>query len=805
MTMIGPKYIEKAPTPNVDYEDFDVKSGSRAENIIFNNRRWIVLLCTLITCFLGYNATRIHVNANFTNMLPQDQSYVRNFAENSNDLRGLGDSVRIVVQNNEGTIFDPKYLETLKNINDSVFLLPGVDRSFMKSLWTPGVRWTEITEQGFVGGPVMPDGYDGTDASLAQLRENISNAGIVGSIVANDQRSSSIFVPILEQDAATGKPINYGEFWNKLQEILRANTNPSVSVHVVGFAAIMGTLIADIYEVAGFFAIAVVVSFCFIFLFTRCIRSAATILSCSLIAVVWLLGLLCLFSYDLDPYSVLVPFLIFAIGVSHGTQKMNGIMQDIGRGADRYVAARITFRRLFLAGFTALIADAVGFLVLSVIDIQSIRALAFAASVGVTVLIFTNLVLLPVLLSFIGVSRYAALRSIQVNAQTGRFRLTDKIFGVLERFTGRRWAISAIIGAAILAVVGSQVGRGVAIGDVSPGAPEFRVNSVYNHDNAYVMQHYNLSSDEFAVIVKTPSEGLDNFQSMVEMDKLSQFLRQVPGVQTTVSAADFVRIYTAESFGGNLEWWTISRDPLILGEALNDVFVNNPELINNDYSVAPVIAYLADHKAKTLAAVARAAQEFADTNSGPNEQFILAAGNGGMDEATNIVVRRANFWMPFLIYGAVILLCFISFRTWRAVLVAVIPLVITTLLCQALMVLLGIGIKVATLPVTALGVGIGVDYALYLLYVQLAFQRGGDPLPLAYHKALRFTGKIVGLVGLTLAAAVSLWAFSPIRFQADMGILLTFMFLWNMVGALILVPALSHFLLPSEKIYRAPI
>jgi predicted RND superfamily exporter protein len=144
-------------------------------------------------------------------------------------------------------------------------------------------------------------------------------------------------------------------------------------------------------------------------------------------------------------------------------------------------------------------------------------------------------------------------------------------------------------------------------------------------------------------------------------------------------------------------------------------------------------------------------------------------------------------------------LCFITFRSWRAVVVAVVPLMLTSILCEALMVWLGMGVKVATLPVIALGVGIGVDYALYLLSVQLAQQRAGMSLTEAYRNAVAFTGKVVALVGITLAAGVITWAWSPIKFQADMGILLTFMFIWNMVGALVLIPALSHFLLRKVK------
>jgi predicted RND superfamily exporter protein len=147
----------------------------------------------------------------------------------------------------------------------------------------------------------------------------------------------------------------------------------------------------------------------------------------------------------------------------------------------------------------------------------------------------------------------------------------------------------------------------------------------------------------------------------------------------------------------------------------------------------------------------------------------------------------------------VLLLCWFTFRSWRATLVAVLPLVLTSALCEALMVLLGMGVKVATLPVIALGVGIGVDYALYVLAVMLSRMRGGASLDDAFQQALQFTGRVVLLTGLTLALAVGTWVFSPIKFQADMGLLLAFMFVWNMVGALVLLPALARFLLPSGK------
>jgi predicted RND superfamily exporter protein len=183
---------------------------------------------------------------------------------------------------------------------------------------------------------------------------------------------------------------------------------------------------------------------------------------------------------------------------------------------------------------------------------------------------------------------------------------------------------------------------------------------------------------------------------------------------------------------------------------------------------------------------------------------MLAAGSAGIEAATNIVVKKSMREMLFWVYGAVSLLCLLTFRSWRATLCAMPPLMLTSILCEALMVGLGMGVKVATLPVIALGVGIGVDYALYVLSVILARMRAGDTLAQAYYQALLFTGKVVLLTGMTLAVAVSTWAFSPIKFQADMGILLAFMFLVNMLGALILLPALAWWLLPRKVFEKKP-
>jgi predicted RND superfamily exporter protein len=799
-----------APTHNIeampvvrDLKDFDLNSGIWLERAIFNNRLWVMLACLVVTLFLGYQAIHISLNASYERMLPYKHPYIQNFAANAKQLRGLGNTLRVVVENTQGDIYNAEYLDTLKKINDELFLTPGVDRAWVKSIWMPVVRYNEVTEEGFAGGPVMPDTYDGSPESIERLKQNVAKAGLVGSLVANDGKSAMIVVPLLSLDPDTGKPIDYWVLSRAVEKNVRDKVETKdgkYKVHVIGFAKLIGSLLDGILQVMTYFGIAILIAASILFWFTRCVRSTSVVLLCSMIAVIWQIGILNMLGLGLTPFSVLVPFLIFAIGVSHGAQKMNGIQQDVGRGTVNLVAARYTFRRLFIAGVTALLNGAAGFAVLLLIPIPAIMELAIAATIGVCILLFTNLILLPVVLSVTGVSRKAAMRSLRQEEQGVG---TTGVWAFFNHFaTSKAWAATAIGVAVALGIAGQIVAERLQIGDLDPGAPELRPSSRYNQDNAFITSHFSLSSDVFAVIVKTPAEYCTRYATLQQADSLAWHLQQLPQVQATISLPDIVKQVTAATYEGSPKWYTLSRNQDVLNYGAQQAIQNTPDLTNPECSVMPVIAFLKDHKAATLDAVSSTVEKFIAEHPVKDVELLPAAGSAGIEAAVNQEVRSAWIKMLMYIYGTVAILCLIAFRSWRAVLVALLPLALTSKLCEALMVVLGIGVKVSTLPVIALGVGIGVDYALYLLSVQLHGQRDGLSLTEAYRGALAFTGRIVALVGFTLAAGVITWAWSSIKFQADMGILLAFMFLWNMLGALILIPALSYYLLPTSAVHK---
>ena len=698
--------------------DFDFQSGSLLERLVFNNRGAVLLLCAVITLVLGFQASQIQLQAGFEKTLPKAHEFVLNYMDNKGELKGLGNNLRIVLSVEEDTLFTPENLRLFEALSDEIFFIPGVDRNGMKSLFTPNTRWRMVTEEGFEGGPVIPGDFDADSAaSIGQVRINMLRAGIVGDLVGNDLKSATIIAPLLDKNPETGERIDYSELSDRLEEIRQqfAGDDPDKTIHITGFAKLVGDLLDGLLAVIGFFAIAVMIATLLLFLYTRCIRSTVMVIFITLIAVTWQLGILSTLGFELDPFSILVPFLVFAIGVSHGAQKLNGVLQDIGRGTHRYIAARYTFRRLFLAGLTALLSDGVGFAVLMLILIPVIQDLAITASIGVVVLIFTNLILIPVALSYTGVGKRCAERA---SSPPKSQEDMHALWRFLLSFTRKGPAAAAILVSVLLAIGGFYVSKDLQIGDLDPGAPELHPDSRYNRDVAYTIENYSVSNDVFAVIVKTAPDECVLFEGLSLANELEWRLLQLDGVEDVKGLNVATRDIMMGINEGFPKWTALFRNQDTINFAVTEL--TNLDYVDPACSLWPMLVYLSDHKAATLTGVVDTLTAFKEEWPTTNIDFLGAAGSAGFEAATNIVVSRAWWEMLIYVYSAVILLCLLTFRSVPGVVCAVLPLMLTSVLCEALMVWLGIGVKVATLPVIALGVGIGVDYALYVLTVILA-------------------------------------------------------------------------------------
>ena len=759
----------------------------RIEEIIFRHRHATLAVFLLLTALLGRFAARTHVDASFNKQLPSNHEYIQNFKKYQEQFGGAN-RIAIAVMAKKGDIFTPEFLATFKKITDETFYLPGVDRSLVTSICTPNVRYIEVVEDGLQGGNVIPADFVPDAAGLEKVRQNVIKSGRVGMLVANDFSGAIIIASLLEIDPQTGRRLVYAQVADALEKNIRQKyQSPDLDIHIIGFAKVIGDITDGARGVLLFFGVALVISAFLLYYFSQSLILTLLPLFTSFCAVIWQLGLLNLFGYGIDPLSILVPFLVFAIAMSHAAQMLRSFRYEFNLSASELLAARASFRNLFIPGTVAILTDTVGFITIYLVKVPIIQELAITASLGVTLIILTDRFMLPVLLTYTTMGPNFRRR---VNFR--RFAL-QPTWRRLARFTTGRYSLAIIAVTAACWAFGFIKAKQVRIGDAHVGVPELRENSRYNRDTVAITAKFSIGVDIITVIAETVPNGVINRDVMDLVDRFAWHLRNVEGVQSTLALPDLAKTITAGWNEGSLKWRVIPRNQQMLAQSITPVDTSTG-LLNNEGSVIPVMIYLRDHKAETIRRVTDAVKEFRAAHPSDLVKFQLATGNVGVMAATNEVVESAQFPMVMWLYTAIVILCLISFRSWKATLCVVVPLIIVSDLAYALMVYLGIGLKTSTLPVVALGVGIGVDYGIYLCSALLEKLRKGASLEDALCESFATMGTSVVFTGFALSLGVGTWTFSAIKFQADMGVLLAFMFLFNMLGAMLLMPALARWL-----------
>jgi len=766
---------------------------ARLEELIFRHRPATLAVFAAITLVLGWFASKTRVDASFDKQLPTGHEYIETFKKHRTQFGGAN-RVVIALVAKQGDIFTPEFFTALKAVTDETYYIPGVDRAQVTSIFTPNVRYIEVVEEGLQGGNVIPADFTPTPAGFAQVRQNIVKSGRLGMLVANDYTGAAVIASLHEVDPQTGQKLDYAQVAAALEKQIRAKfRSDGIDIHIIGFAKVIGDITEGAKGVLVFFGIALVISAVLLFYFSQSLALTVLPLLTSFCAVVWQFGILNLLGFGIDPLSILVPFLIFAIALSHATQMLRSFRFEINMGKDEVAAARASFSNLFVPGCVAILTGTVGFSTIYLVHVPTIQELAVTASLGVFLIIFTDRFLLPVLVSY---TRMTPGFRRRVNFR--RFALQPYWRRLVNFTTGPRSSPVIIVLSLILLVFGWVKSHQVKIGDLHAGVPELRQDSRYNRDTAVITREFSIGVDVITVLAETVPNGVVDHDVMALIDNFAWRMRNVEGVQSTLALTDYARTINAGWNEGSLKWRVIPRNPQALAQAISPVETSSG-LLNNDGSVIPVMIYLKDHKAETIKRIVAAVKDFRAAVPTGRVKFQLATGNIGVMAATNEVVAAAQTPMVLWVYAAVIVLCLLSFRSWRGAVCVIVPLVVVSYLGYALKYYLDIGLKTSTLPVIALGVGIGVDYGIYLFSAIQERLAVGDTLEDALCFAFATMGTSVMFTGSALAAGVGTWAFSALKFQADMGILLSFLFFFNMLGAMLLMPALAVVLFRDKR------
>lgn len=776
-------------------EEFSSGFIGRSGYLIFHWRLPLLILGIVMTVVLGYLATRLQVTAGFSKMIPANHEFMKTFHDYQADFGGAN-NVLLAIKVKQGDIYDKDVLDTVRKITDDVFYVKGVERTSLTSLVTPNVRYNEVVEEGFKSGNLVPGDFAGRPEQIAKVRENVLKSDWVGRIVSTDMTATMVVATLQDRDPDTGERLDLRAVGSQLEAIRAKYEGDKVSVHIIGFAKSIADIADGASNVLFFFIGAFVITAALLYWYSGSAMLTAWTLVAASIPVVWLMGLLPLMGLGLDPMSILVPFLIFSIGVSHAVQMTNAWKLETLAGADGVTASRNSFMKLFIPGATALVANALGFMVIAVVDIEIVRELALTATIGVTVMILTNKVLLPILLSYMKISASSA------HKLRGKETAGDWLWERLGPLATKRGALVPI-GISVLLTVGALYEtRHLLIGDTSKGVPELRADSRYNRDVEMITGNFAIGVDLLQVVAEAKGDNSPCVSREVQ-DKLEKFdfeMRQVPGVAAVRSLASFTTAVTQDFAEGWVKWRMLPETKEQIAQAVGFATRFGNEYRNSKCNAMPVSLYTTDHKATTIASVVAQIRRFKAENDTDSLTFRLASGNVGVMAATNEVVQHADKIVNVTLFTAVTLLCLITFRSIPITLCIVIPLALVTLLCNAIMAMLGIGVKVNTLPVIAISVGVGVDYGIYLFErIRHEMKERGHSLREAFVEALKQRGTASLFTAVTMTVSVMTWVFSTLKFQADMGILLAFMFLINVFAAILLLPALAAYLVREPK------
>ena len=878
----------------------------KIENWFFKFRLPVLAAFVLITIVMAYFAVQIRMDAGFAKQLPNSHSFVKTYYEYQDDLSGTN-SITVALRTTEGDIFTKEYLSNLFRLNNTIRYLPGVNQGSMQSLWTPNIRVMRVTEEGFessevIPGTVIPENL--TPEIIENIKERILTGGHVGSIVANDFTSSLIKVELTEYNPKTGEKLDYLKLGQEIETIREQYEIGEYRVEITGFAKMISDIANEAYNVVIFFGLAFFLTVLAVYWYSRSWTLTFLPLICSLTSLIWQFGMLKILGFGLDPLAILVPFLVFAIGVSHGIQQVNQITKEVIEGETAEYAARASFSRLLVPGSMALVTDLVGFGTLILLPIGMIQELGITASIGVAFKIVTNLIMLPLAASY---ARYN--ESFAARAQSA-ISYRQNLMGFFGKLARPREAVITLSVSAVLFIGAAYLASERHVGDLHAGAPELRPEARFNQDINEITKRYNVTTDVLVVITEAAfTGGVNPCRSTYVMDaqnNLHWYLENIPGVSKVISLSSVAKRALSGYAEGNLKWSYLPRNEQALGFATS-VVDPSTGLINEQCSIMPIYVFTEDHKATTLNTVIQSIEEYNEKfrelddtitfktlvakpaegtdvipavdnlggeetniedllnidnpkiftddeftdfgyengfntrnimlgpglinyyrdidsfddnvnymvgdikqseisfkeffNNNPEFESIifesdeiknrLASGSVGIQYATNEVIEKGELPMMIIVYIVILILVFVTYLDWRATICCTVPLTFATMLGYAFMDLAQIGLKVSTLPVMVLAVGVGVDYAFYIYNRTQTRLKEGMNITEAFEHTFANTGAAVVFTAITLAIGVSTWSFSALKFQADMGSLLTFMFLINMVCAMTTLPALA--------------
>ena len=753
------------------------------------HRALVAVVIAAITAFFVYQLRHLEVYSEFDDLLPPWHAYTavhKKFREKF----GGANAVTLAVVVNDGTVFTAETVAKIHRITQAVDRLPGVDHYHVESLTHRKIRKTYVGPGGWINTePLVNESkLPQTPEELDRLRNDTATSIAYGTLVSPDFRAAVVTANFHETR------IDYSGIFDGIQKIARDEGDPGHEIHVAGRPMLIGWVYAYLPEniYIALFSTAVIVIL--LLSYFRRIHGALIPMVSAVTSAIWGLGFVALLRFNLDPLGLIVPILLIARTVSHGVQFVERYFEEYDRLKDVREASTVTMASMFRPGVLGILTDAFGILFIAVSGIPLMVKLAYYCAFLSMSIIVTVLIQAPLLLSVLPPPRGNYLEE---------KKLTRAVLTWIASLSAGRGRWATVVVTVVIAVVSAFYSRHLVIGDVDPGSPVLRADSAYNTAERKINERFPGSDQLFIIVEGEKNEVIKEPAVLKKIEEFQQFMELDPNAGGSKALPLIVRVVNRVLHNNDPKWQRLPPDAYNVGGLLfayqNSASIPGAvaEYVDDFLQDANITVYYKDHRASTIRAALDRAQEFITKTPVEGIRFRLAGGFIGIYAAINEAVAYSNELSLTLILVVTFLLVAWGYRSFMAAILSVSVLLLATFITMAYMAWQGLGLGIETLPVASIGVGVGIDYGIYLIDRLKTEYQQTQNYEEAIRRAITTTGMAISFTATTLIAGIIFfYFFSNIRFQVEMSLLLSLLMFLNMVGALVLLPTMFYFIRP---------
>jgi uncharacterized protein len=757
---------------------------SRLQNFVefcIRNRVAVAGVYFLVTLVLALFAARVHVKTVFEDLLPRSHPYVQ-VHERFQEHFGGSNVISIMLEVDQGDIFNPNVLGKVREITNKLPLVDGVNSTQIVSLASSKLREIRASTDAIESRPVMWPDIPKTQQEMQALRSSVLNSPLIyGPYVSKDLKATLITVDFYEN------LIDYNKIFPEITKLAEAAQTDGVRVSVVGEPMLYGWVNYYLPETLRILLFTVGCLIALLFLIARTWRGTLLPLFAGLTCAIWALGFASLLGFNLDPLVIVIAFLITARSISHSVQLVSRFSDELAAGAETTrAAASSAMLQLFKPGMLGVVADAgcMGVVVLTPIPLM--QKVAVIGTLWVLTIAVSACVMTPVLLSWLKKPKGCA-HSFDVSP------LLDRVLTLAISVATSRWRYAVVVGATAVFVGSGLYALRLQIGDADAGSPILWQDSRYNLDSAAVNRQFQGADRMYAVFAGRKPDDVKEPAVLENMASMQRFMAAQPEIGGSVSIADVIPSVNRIMREDNPRYQEFGKTKNENGELFYMWRADagqSAQFVDPKFQYAPVTFEFKDHRGGSIRTAVQRLKEFIADNPLKQGSYLLAGGVIGVTAAVNEVILSGQIESIALALLWLVICCAVAYRSTRAGIFFMVPVMLSNTITFSFMAWKGIGMTLSTLPVAALGIGLGVDYAFYVVDGIREELRHHNDLNRAIQQSLRTAGKGVLITSLTLTASVVLWLQSSLRFQAEMGLLMAIWLFVSAFSALFIMPAM---------------